>query len=434
MSKATVYPSHALDGSVTLPASKPHVQRALLLALLNSGTTRLENVSWCTETERQLAALQQFGLRVVERSDTALTLRGVGRDVETPELVEAAGSGMLFRMCTALASLTDGPVRIRCNDSLFARDSLFDDGFFSHLGVTAQRARDNLVTITKRRHAERIPLSTEKSTQFISFALFVAPFAANPTLRVRDDSPQEGYIDMSIKAMARLSSIVERTADGFSVGPYLAGDIAIAIPTDFTSISYIASAILSLPGRSCVTIGDYRSGGTLNEATLFGTYEALGVRLVGDDARHTLTIKRVLDTPPCPDELSLHELPSAAANIIAAASNLGAPLRFGGVDGINNHKCQRAFVINENIRAMGGRSSLLFSDLGKFDKIEIAGGGRPLQGGIELRSYRDHRICAANIIASLGAQRKSVVHDTDKLDDGFPRFIETLRALGAELA
>ncbi|AJX32706.1 3-phosphoshikimate 1-carboxyvinyltransferase [Burkholderia oklahomensis] len=433
MSHATVYPSGALKGATTLPASKPHVQRALLLGLLNGRTTRIENMSWCAETELQFAALRQFGMTVVERTATSLTLRGVGSDVEASGAIDAAGSGMLFRMSAALAALATEPVTIRCNDSLFSRDSVFDAGFFSHLGIDARRAEGNLVTISRKSHPERVPLTTHKSTQFISFALFVAPFSADRTLRVADDGSHAGYIDMSVKTMSLLHSAVVRTPGSLTASEYRADDIVVRIPTDFTSLSYIASAALSVGAESDIEIANYRPGDTLNEQTLFDVYRELGIRLTRDDARHTLRIERERAFRRSRRELSLHELPSAATNIIAAASNLGDPIRFGGVDGINNHKCQRAFVINENIRAMGGRSALVFNDVGRFDKIDVMSDG-PLHGGAELPSYRDHRICAANIIASLGAQRKSIVHDTDKLDDGFPKFIDTLRALGAEIA
>ncbi|VBG23638.1 3-phosphoshikimate 1-carboxyvinyltransferase [Burkholderia pseudomallei] len=435
MSHATVHPSGALKGTVTLPASKPHVQRALLVALLNGATTRIENVSWCAETELQFAALRQFGLTVVERGDASLTLRGAGAGVEATGTIDAAGSGMLFRMSAALASLSERPVTIRCNDSLFSRDSVFDDGFFSHLGIDARRRAGNLVTISRKPHPERIALTTRKSTQFISFALFVAPFSADRTLRVADDGSQAGYIDMTIKAMSLLHATVTRAPGRLLAGEYRADDIVIGIPTDFTSLSYLASAALSVGARSAIDIANYRPGDTLNEAALFDVYRALGVRLTRDDARHALRIECERDRAArrVPRELSLRELPSAATNIIAAASNLGDSIRFGGVDGINNHKCQRAFVIHENLRAMGGRSALVFNDVGRFDKIDVMSDG-PLQGGAELPSYRDHRICAANIVAALGARRKTVVCDTDKLDDGFPKFIDTLRALGAEIA
>jgi 3-phosphoshikimate 1-carboxyvinyltransferase len=381
----------------------------------------------------QFAALQQFGLTVVERNGTSLTLQGVGGDVEANGTIDAAGSGMLFRISAALASLANEPVTIRCNDSLFSRDSVFDDGFFSHLGIDASRSEGNLVTISRRSHSECAPLTTRKSTQFISFALFVAPFSANKTLRV-DDGSHAGYIDMTIKAMSLLHSAVVRAPGSLTASEYRADDIVVSVLTDFTSLSYIASAALSVDAESDIEIANYLPGDTFNEQTLFDVYRELGIRLTHDDARHTLRIERRRERAAKHScrELSLCELPSAATNINAAASNLGDPIRFDGVDGINNHKCQRAFVINENIRAMGGRSALIFNNVGRFDKIEVMSDG-PLHGGAELRSYCDHRICAADIIASLGARHKSIVRDTDKLDDGFPKFIDTLRALGAEI-
>ncbi|MET5020415.1 3-phosphoshikimate 1-carboxyvinyltransferase, partial [Burkholderia pseudomallei] len=81
-----------------------------------------------------------------------------------------------------------------------------------------------------------------------------------------------------------------------------------------------------------------------------------------------------------------------------------------------------AFVIHEHLRALGGRSALVFNDVGRFDKLDVMSDG-PLQGGAELPSDRDHRICAANIVAALGARRKTVVGDPDKLDDGLANFL-----------
>jgi len=89
-------------------------------------------------------------------------------------------------------------------------------------------------------------------------------------------------------------------------------------------------------------------------------------------------------------------------------------------------------VISENIRRMGGSCSLIFNSIGVFEKIHI-GGGKQLSGGVELYCYGDHRVCAANVVASLGAKEASTIHGTKKLNDGFPEFIETLKSLGANI-
>ncbi|WP_200881450.1 3-phosphoshikimate 1-carboxyvinyltransferase [Chromobacterium haemolyticum] len=172
MSSATIFPADALEGSVKIPASKPHIQRALLLALLNKRTTKLANITWCTETKSLLVALLKFGLQVVEEQENAILLRGVGRDISVQGEIHAAGSGMLFRICSALATLTQDPVRIQCNSSLFSRESIFDDGFSSQLGIHAFRMENNFIEVRRREYTTKIPLDIKKQHP-IYFLCFV---------------------------------------------------------------------------------------------------------------------------------------------------------------------------------------------------------------------------------------------------------------------
>lgn len=432
MSSATIFPADALEGSVKIPASKPHIQRALLLALLNKRTTKLANITWCTETKSLLVALLKFGLQVVEEQENAILLRGVGRDISVQGEIHAAGSGMLFRICSALATLTQDPVRIQCNSSLFSRESIFDDGFSSQLGIHAFRMENNFIEVRRREYTTKIPLDIKNSTQFISFALFVSPYRDEKFILVNDADANGGYVDMSIKAMRLLGSEVTRLADRINVSDYIHRDIVINIPSDFTSLSYIASSVLSAGDKSDVRILNYHPGETINERVLLDVYRTLGVSESRDSANHTLRLRCKRPTSQLQAEISLKELPSAATNIMAAASNSLAQISFSGVSGINNHKCQRAFVISENIRRMGGSNSMLFNEIGMFEKLLINGHG-PLGGGVELKSYKDHRVCAANLIAALGAKKECLVHDTEKLDDGFPGLIEALKSLGVNI-
>jgi len=431
MEKITVYPGTGLNGEISIPSSKPHIQRALLLALLNERTTKIVNVSWNTETENLLHALKQFGLKVLEETDTMILLQGMGWDLDVNGEIDAEGSGIIFRICSALTALTNNVVRIKCNESLFSRESLFDDSFCSLLNISLIRVGQNLVEVRRRQYSERLPLTTKNSTQFISFALFVSPFLENKVIPVCDNDVESGYIEMTIQSMKMLGSIVSYSPGQLKVTEYIPKDIIINIPSDFTSLSYVASSILSIIGESQVKIVNYHHGGTINEQHLFQIYNNFGLALKYDFKLKELVITR-RPSMPRHVEISLKEIPSAAANIIAATSSFGGNLIFNGVAGINNHKCQRAFVISENIRLMGGDISLVFNNIGAFEKIHI-GSGKQLSGGVELHCYGDHRVCAANIIASLGAKKPSIIHGVKKLNDGYPKFIETLNKLGAKI-
>ncbi|PHM50107.1 3-phosphoshikimate 1-carboxyvinyltransferase [Xenorhabdus miraniensis] len=429
MRRITVFPSLGLTGEIAIPSSKPHLQRALLLALLNKSKTKIVNVSWNAETKNQLNALQKFGLEILYEDKTTLLLRGVGRDLSCHGEIYAGGSGMLFRMCVALASLIENcKVTIQCNESLFSRESIFDEDFCNYLDIDIERIEGEKVIITKNKSNIKKPLTVTNSTQFITFCLFVAPFSQQKQVPVIMDDSKIGYIDMTVKSMALLGSTVIHDKNHIKVTEYDSGNIEIKIPSDFTSLSYIASSVLSSKGESDVLIRNYYFGDTINERYLFKLYEKIGLKIKYDLDIGQLRINKSL-LEPYDGKFSLKELPSVAVNIIAATSNLKGKKIFSGLNTINNHKSQRAFIVNENIRTMGANSSLIFDKKGMFDSICIEGKG-PTKGGVELKSYEDHRVCAANIIASLGAEKESTIYDIHKLNDGFPGYIETLKDLG----
>ncbi|WP_445374973.1 3-phosphoshikimate 1-carboxyvinyltransferase [Photorhabdus tasmaniensis] len=434
MNKINVLPGSTLNGEIVIPSSKPHIQRALLLALLNEEKTTINNLSWCTETEDLLTALQQFGLKILDRSQNHITLKGAHPIYHCNGIIHANGSGMLFRISVALASLTEKEVYIKCNDSLFNRESLYDEAFFSYLNVFAEKQQENIVVISRRIYPSQSPLNFNKSTQFLSFSLLVSPFIKGKSIIINNDSEtKNGYVDITIKMMASLGSKITRIGNAFISTKYQARDIIINIPTDFTSLSYIASSILSINRPSKVTIKRYSLGNTINEGVLFNIYKRFGINLKYNSTKNELNINLARERNAITGEIYLNELPSVATNIIAAAINGKGNITFSGLNAINNHKCQRAFIINENIRMMGGKSYLIFNDTGAFNKIMIHSNG-PLNGGVEVFSYYDHRICASNIIASLGARERTTVNNINKLDDGFPGFIQSLSSLGARIS
>lgn len=280
MRRITVFPSLGLTGEITIPSSKPHLQRALLLALLNKSKTKIVNVSWNVETKNQLNALQKFGLEILYEDKTTLLLRGVGRDLSCHGEIYAGGSGMLFRMCAALASLIENcKVTIQCNESLFSRESVFDEDFCNYLDIDIERIAGEKVIITKNKSNIKKPLTVTNSTQFITFSLFVAPFSQQKQVPVIMDDSKIGYIDMTVKSMALLGSTVIRDKNHIKVTEYHSGDIEIKIPSDFTSLSYIASSVLSSNGKSDVLIRNYYFGDTINEHCLFKFYEKIGLKI-----------------------------------------------------------------------------------------------------------------------------------------------------------
>ena len=70
-------PVTAASGTVKLPGSKSISNRALMLAALASGTTRLTGLLRADDTERMLESLTKLGVKVTADGDAAV-IEGAG--------------------------------------------------------------------------------------------------------------------------------------------------------------------------------------------------------------------------------------------------------------------------------------------------------------------------------------------------------------------
>ncbi|WP_413738542.1 hypothetical protein ACL2XP_10425 [Sodalis sp. RH21] len=169
-------------------------------------------------------------------------------------------------------------------------------------------------------------------------------------------------------------------------------------------------------------------GNTRNELFLRELFKKLGVEQKLDNSMLFLE-KNEQNVKQFSLKSSLLELPSLATLIISCSVFTHKVIDLYDIGHINNHKCQRIFVINENLRLLGINSRFCFDKSGRFDGLHIQSNLESF-GNIKLKSYNDHRVCAGNIILSLGCDQPNVVEDVDTLADGFPNFLEALTQIG----
>ena len=106
MKTLTLEPISRVEGSVNLPGSKSVSNRALLLAALAKGTTRLTNLLDSDDIRHMLAALKALGVTYELSADkTVCTVQGLGRAFSATEPLELflGNAGTAMRpLCAAL--------------------------------------------------------------------------------------------------------------------------------------------------------------------------------------------------------------------------------------------------------------------------------------------------------------------------------------------
>ena len=111
--KARVSPAK-LQGTVRVPASKSHSIRALLIASLAEGESRIREPLNSTDTTACVRACRSFGAEIEEHHDEAgeiaeLTVHGLGGPPKVPDdVIDVENSGTTLYLLTTTAALAPG--------------------------------------------------------------------------------------------------------------------------------------------------------------------------------------------------------------------------------------------------------------------------------------------------------------------------------------
>ena len=106
-----------IDRVWQIPGSKSITNRALVLAALADGTTRLEGVLESDDTRHMQQALAELGITVRKLSPTTLEIDGGRARLRAPKgPIFVGNSGTTVRFLTGLACLVDGPVTLEGDD------------------------------------------------------------------------------------------------------------------------------------------------------------------------------------------------------------------------------------------------------------------------------------------------------------------------------
>jgi 3-phosphoshikimate 1-carboxyvinyltransferase len=429
----TVWPKLALRGHASVPGSKPHVQRALILSLLTEGVTTIHLPAWSTETMRLLAALEAFGLTVLEDSSRRLTVSGVGRSLRAPSVpVHCGGSAFMFRCMTALACVAEGTTRIVGNQSMKRRPMLAFLNYVQDLGATLRDVSDDTCLAVEirggARFGGRTVVESRQSSQFLTALLLVAPLARQRVeiTPSHPDAVGEGYVDLTLELMRERGVAVVREGDRYGIEPGAYRAVDFTVPSDFTALSYLAGAALAVPDAE-VIVDDYEPSTLSSEREFLDLLGELGLALRWDRGASRLSMQTARRAAAYVDVSGIN-MPTVATVMAGAAPYVDGTVRIHGIGHINLHKCPRLETMIAQLRRLGCSIDPLFGRDGAMDGFTTSGRQSPA-GGVELDSCNDHRVFAGLYVAALSARNPTTIRGAELLHDGYVDFLVQLQQL-----
>jgi len=241
--------THPLNATVRVPGSKSLTNRALLIAALANGTTRLTNALFSDDSRYFAKALQTLGFDVqLDEVNHVMTVTGLGGKIPARKAELFIGNaGTAARFLSAFLTLgngeyiLDGEPRMRERPIGDLTDALHQ------LGVEME-ATNNCPPVeifAKGLPGGKTKIAGNISSQFLSALLMVAPYAQAPIeIELTTELNSKPYADMTIAIMREFGVEVERNEySRFIIHPASYSPLSTyAIESDASAASYFFAA------------------------------------------------------------------------------------------------------------------------------------------------------------------------------------------------
>ena len=364
------------------PGSKSQTIRALVIASLASGTSRIRHPLRSDDTHFARQALRQLGVMIDDSSDPWLLTGAEGRLEASPEPIDAGASGLTARALIATAPLVDGSTVVIGRDRLPERPMAGLVEALGDLGVAVTATSGRLpVTVlgTGSLPGGEVTVDSRETTQFLTAMLMAAPLASSSlTLIPKGIDGSQGYIAVTLRAMSDFGATVEEMDNGYRVSPtgYRSADIDIEPDASAAVYPMVAAAITG----SRVVIEGLGSLSLQPDLSVAGVLAGMGCE-VSQDTDTTTVIGP--SRPLRPTDVDLSGCPDGSLAVAVACLFADGESRLSGLGSLRFKESDRLIALATEIERLGAGARI------EGDSLLITPASlRPAV----IDTYQDHRV------------------------------------------
>jgi 3-phosphoshikimate 1-carboxyvinyltransferase len=404
---------------VTLPGSKSVTARALVLAALADGPSRIVRPLRARDTDLMAAGLRSLGVGIADDGPdwlvTPAALRG-------PAEVDAGLAGTVLRFLPPVAALASGPVRLDGDPRLRERPNGGLIAALRALGVEVDDGGRGRAPFTVHGtgavRGGAVTVDASESSQIVSGLLLAAArFDDGLDLSLATGLPSLPHVEMTVTALREHGVAVTRTGRGWQVAPGPITPVDRVVEPDLSNAAPFLAAALVTGGR--VTVRDWPEVTTQPGAQLARLLPLMGAQ-VARTAEGLQVTGGASVRPLVADLGDVGELTPVLAALCALADG---PSRLTGIGHLRGHETDRLQALDEVLTAVGAAVEQL------PDGLAITPG--PLRRPATLDSYGDHRMVMAAAVLGLAVDGVAVA-DPGAVGKTLPDFADRWAGLLGE--
>ncbi len=413
-----------INATVRPPGSKSLTNRALILAALADGSSRLNGTLDSDDTRVMVESLKRLGLQLThDAAAQTIDIAGcAGRLPAKSAELWLENSGTSIRFLTAAACLGKGTRRLDGNARMRQRPIGPLCDALRALGCDARcegpEGCPPVLIQANGLPGGRATIAADLSSQFLSALLMSAP-CADGTVELALQGPvvSEPYIAMTLRVMQDFGVEVEPLAEGgYRILPQTYRARSLAIEPDASAASYFFAAAAITGGK--VTVEGLSRDSLQGDVRFVDVLEKMGCAVSWGASSITVQGRRLRGV-----DVDMNDISDTAQTLAAVAVFAEGPTRIRNIAHVRHKETDR-------IRAMVTELHRLGVDAQEHDDgLTIrppVGGASDIRPAV-IHTYDDHRMAMSFALIGLRAQGIRI-GDPVCVGKTYPKFFEDLAA------
>ena len=419
-------PIRPVDGTLQVTGSKSLTNRALILAALATGTSRIAGILRSDDAYWCIDCLRKLGVRITVEGDCAVVegCGGVWPNSSAELYAGAAGTVARFlpgALAAGVGSWTmSGSSRLQERPLAPLLDALTQLGArFEYAGVT----RSLPFTLEATGLAGgAVVLPGDSSSQFISGLLLAAPHAREAvTVRIDGEVVQRDYVEMTLTLMQAFGIEPQVSEDGQSitvpVGRYLAR--TLQLEPDVSTCCYFWALAALTAGRVRIE-GIDAANTTQPDIEMLELLERMGCTIIrGCDYVEVQGAEALRGG----FSVNMKRWSDQTLTVAVLAIYADGPITMTDAAHIRHHECDRIAAICQELRRLGIRADEHPDGLTVYP-------GQPKPALLD--AHDDHRMAMA--LALVGSKAGGIrIMDPGCVSKTCPDYFDRMAALGLRI-
>ncbi len=389
-----------LKGKIQVPPSKSVSHRAMICAALADGTSRIENLLRCADTEATAEALTALGAEI--KADGTASVKGIGRPAGQA-IIDCRESGSTLRFLLPVAAALGTNAVFKGSANLPNRPITPYFSEFEKHGVSFLK-KEMPYEVKGRLIGGEFQIAGNISSQFITGLLLALPLVREDSVvRVLPPFESKPYVDLTIDVMKKFGVLVEENEDGYRIkGRQKYRPASFAVEADLSQAAFFLTANV-----------------------LGGNIDVLGIdpnSVQGD--REILNITRRCAKTRAAFDYDASQTPDLVPILTVLACFMEGTSHITGCGRLRIKECDRLAVISDELNRLGAKIKV------GEESLTIQG-VRELNGGI-CGCHTDHRIPMSLAVASQRCAAPLTLCGAECVSKSYPNFFEDFKSLGGK--